>query len=409
MSLMRTLIVAIRALLRNKMRSFLTVLGVIIGVSAVIAMVAIGEGAKARVQEAFDQMGTNLLMVRSGSSNRGGAHGGSGSQPTLTWDDLRAIQQEAPSVALAAPQLATNAQVQGEGANWSTSVQGTTPDYFTIRNYSILFGDFFNQQDQESGAKVALIGPTVAKNVFGENINPVGLVLRINNVPFQVLGVTGPKGSSGWGGDQDDVVFVPATTFGAKIQGGLQKYLSGTVFVSATSSEATHSAQAEIEELLRERHRIRAGADDDFSVRNLEEMAAAREEGTETMTRLLAGIAFVSLLVGGIGIMNIMLVSVTERTREIGLRMALGAKPRDILWQFLVESVTLSLIGGFLGVALGLGAAKLLSTRFEWPLLIEFDVVLLAVGFSAMIGVIFGMVPAHKASRLDPIQALRYE
>ncbi len=409
MKLLRTLLVAIRALLRNKMRSFLTILGVIIGVGAVIAMVSIGEGAKARVQQAFESMGTNMLVVRSGSSNRGGVHGGGGSQPTLTWDDLTAIRNEVPTVIAAAPQLSSNAQVQSEGVNWTTSIQGTSPEYFQIRNYKVRLGDFFTQQDVVTGAKVAVIGQTVVDNVFGRNVNPVGLTLRIKNMPFEVVGVTESKGSSGFGGDQDDVAFIPVSTFKAKIQGGLQKYVQGSVVVSAVSSSATSQAQADIENLLRERHRIRAGADDDFTVRNLEEMAAARQEGTETMTRLLAGIALVSLLVGGIGIMNIMLVSVTERTREIGLRMAIGAKPRDILSQFLVESVTLSVIGGLLGVAAGVGAARYLAARFDWPMLVQVDIIFVAVGFSALVGITFGIYPAHKASRLDPIQALRYE
>jgi len=401
--------VAIRALLRNKMRSFLTVLGVIIGVGAVIAMVSIGEGAKARVQQAFEQMGTNMLVLRSGASHRGGARGGAGSQPSITWDDVRAVENEAPSVAEVAPQLSSNAQVQAEGANWQTSIQGTTPAYFEIRNWEIDLGSFFTQQDVDTGAKVAVIGPTVRDNLFGPNTNPVGLSIRVNNAPFEIIGLTKSKGQSGFGGDQDDVVFVPVSTFLAKVQGGLQKYVNGSVYISAVSSEATANAQTEIEELLRARHRIRPGADDDFSVRNLEEIASARQEGAETMTRLLAGIALVSLLVGGIGIMNIMLVSVTERTREIGLRMAIGAKPRDILAQFLVESVTLSVIGGFLGVAAGLGSARYLAAKFDWPTLIRPDVIVLAVGFSAVVGIAFGMYPAHKASRLDPIDALRYE
>jgi putative ABC transport system permease protein len=409
MKLLRTVLVAIRALLRNKLRSFLTILGVIIGVGAVIAMVAIGEGAKVRVQKAFEQMGTNMLVVRSGSTDRGGAHGGMGSQPTLTWDDLAAIRSQVPAIRLAAAQLTTTAQVMGEGANWNTSVQGVSPEYFEIRNYSVQLGSFFTQQDDDSGAKVAVIGPTVAENVFGAEVDPVGLTLRVKNVPFEVVGVTTSKGQSGFGGDQDDVVFVPVSTYRAKVQGGLQKYLAGSIVVGAVSSAATAEAQAQIEGLLRERHRLREEAENDFTVRNLQEIATARQEGTETMTRLLAGIALVSLLVGGIGIMNIMLVSVTERTREIGLRMAIGAKPRDILAQFLVEAVTLSVLGGLLGVGAGVGAARYLSSRFDWPLLVQFDVVFLAVGFSALVGIGFGMYPAHKASRLDPIQALRYE
>ncbi len=409
MKLLRTFRVALRALLRNKMRSFLTVLGVIIGVGAVIAMVSIGEGAKLRVQQAFEQMGTNMLVVRSGSSRRGGAHGGAGSRPSITWDDLRAIRQDAPSVAMAAPHMSSSAQVLGDGANWATSVQGTTPEFFAIRNWSLKSGEFFAQDAVDRGEKVAVVGKTVVENLYGEHSNPVGMTIRIKNVPFEIIGVTAEKGQSGWGGDYDDVVFVPVSTFAAKVQGGLQKYIAGSIYVSAVSSAATTDAKEEIEALLRARHRIRSGMPDDFRVRNLEEIASARQEGAETMTRLLAGVALVSLLVGGIGIMNIMLVSVTERTREIGLRMAIGAKPRDILSQFLVESITLSVIGGLLGIGFGLGAAKYLSKQFDWPMFVQPDIIVIAVLFSAVVGIGFGMYPAHKASRLDPIQALRYE
>jgi putative ABC transport system permease protein len=406
MSPWTTLKVALRALLRNKMRSFLTVLGVVIGVGAVIAMVAIGEGAKARVRESFEKMGTNVVVVRSGSSRGGGVRGGAGSQPSITWEDLAAIR-ELPAVALAAPELRASAAVQAEGQNWTTSIQGTTPEYFEIRSWPTSRGAPLQQGDVDSSAKVAVIGQTVADNLFGPYGDPVGQTLRINNVPFQVAGVAARKGQSQMGQDFDDVVFVPATTFTTKIESGLQKYLRGSIYVSARTSTAT--AQAEVEALLRARHRIRPGADDDFSVRNLEELASAQQEGAETMTRLLAGIALVSLLVGGIGIMNIMLVSVTERTREIGLRIAVGAKARQILLQFVVEAVSLSVLGGFLGVAGGLGAARWLSARFDWPLFVQPQVIAIAVGFSALVGVGFGLYPAYKASRLDPIQALRYE
>ena len=409
MKVLRTLVVAIRALLRNKMRSFLTILGVIIGVGAVIAMVAIGEGAKARVQQAFEQMGTNMLVVRSGSSDRGGVRGGGGSQPTITWDDLRAIQNEVPAVRLVAPQMQSTAQVQAEGANWSTSVQGTTPEYFEIRNYKVKHGELFTQQDVDTGAKVAVIGQTVVDNLFGPNINPVGLTLRIKNVPFEVVGVTAPKGQSGPGGDQDDVAFVPSSTFGAKIQGGLQKYIAGSIYVGAVSSSATAEAQTQIENLLRERHRIREGADDDFTVRNLQEIATARQEGTETMTRLLAGIALVSLLVGGIGIMNIMLVSVTERTREIGVRMAIGARPGDIVAQFLWEAILISALGGLLGVAVGVLSIPLAATLNRGMALLQPDSIPLALGVALLTGILFGLYPALRAARLDPIEALRYE
>ncbi|MGI5864267.1 MAG: ABC transporter permease [Myxococcales bacterium] len=409
MNLGQIFLVALRALLRNKMRSFLTALGVIIGVGAVIAMTAIGAGAKARVEKTFESMGSNMLMVRSGSSRRGGVRGGAGSQPSITWDDLEAIRSEVSSVRYTAPVLGMSAQAMAEGQNWGTNVQGTTPDYFLIRNWQVARGTMFDESDVATGAKVAVLGQTVVDNLFGPFSNPIGQQVRINHVPFEVIGVTASKGQSGPGGDQDDVVFVPVSTFRAKLQGGLQQFITGTIYIGAASQEATKRAQAEIESLLRARHRIRPGAENDFSVRNLAEFAAAQQEGAETMTSLLAGIALVSLLVGGIGIMNIMLVSVTERTREIGLRMAIGAKPLDILTQFMVEAVVLSMVGGLLGVGFGLGTASWLVARFDWPMLVQPDIVALAIGFSGFVGIAFGLWPALKASRLDPIQALRYE
>ncbi len=409
MSPLGTLRVALRALLRNKMRSFLTVLGVIIGVGAVIAMVAIGEGAKAEVQAAFEKMGTNMLVVRSGSTQTGGVRGGGGSQPTLTYADLEAIRTQTTAVMLASPSLRSNAQVLAEGQNWATSIEGVSPEYFTIRSWGVTSGALFGQSDVDGSAKVAILGRTVVTNLFGTEADPIGLTVRINNVPFIVIGVAERKGQSGFGQDLDDTVFIPYTTLASKIQGGLQKYLRGSIYIGAASSAGTKLAQSEVTDLLRTRHKLRDGADNDFSVSNLEEVASARAQGTETMTRLLAGIALVSLLVGGIGIMNIMLVSVTERTREIGLRMAVGAKPHHVLGQFVVEAVLLSLIGGAFGVALGVGAAKYLAMQFGWKLLVQPQIVAIALGFSGLVGVGFGLYPAHKASRLDPIQALRYE
>jgi putative ABC transport system permease protein len=404
----RIVSIAGRALLRNKLRSFLTMLGVIIGVGAVIAMTAIGAGASARVQAAFEGMGSNMLVVRSGSSQAGGARGGAGSQPTLTWADLDAIRALA-SVRAAAPVLGTQAQVIAEGQNWATRVEGTTPELFAIRNWRIARGTFFEPQDETAGAKVAVLGNTVALNLFGPYVDPVGQVVRVGHVPFEVIGVTAAKGQSGFGQDQDDTVWVPAKTFRSKLQGGLQQFIAGSISVSAVSAGDAARAQEEIETLLRRRHRIAEGAPDDFTVRNLSEIASAQQEGARTMTSLLAGIALVSLVVGGIGIMNIMLVSVTERTREIGLRMAVGAKPRSILTQFLVEAVALSTAGGILGTAAGLGAAAWLVARFDWPMLVQPGIIVAAVVFSGVVGVAFGMWPALKASRLDPIQALRYE
>jgi putative ABC transport system permease protein len=401
--------VAVRALLRNKMRSFLTTLGVIIGVSAVIAMVAIGEGAKARVEEAFASMGSNLLVVLSGTTSASGAHGGFGSMPTLTWDDLKAIRSEASAVRYASPQLRSNQQVISEDQNWATSINGVSPEYLLMRTWPVAMGSPISQSDIEAGSKVVLLGQTVVDKLFGSNADPTGQSVRIQKVPFQIIGVLARKGQSATGQDYDDAAFIPYTTFQAKIQGGLQKFIAGALMVSAVSSEATTRAQNQIATLLRDRHHTPIGADDDFSIRNLTEMASAQQEGVKTLTTLLASIAAVSLIVGGIGIMNIMLVSVTERTREIGIRMAVGARPRDVLSQFLVEALALSFAGGIIGILLGLLAANRLAANFGWPILIRLDVILIAVGFSGLVGVVFGLYPAQKASRLDPIEALRYE
>lgn len=409
MTPLETLRIAVHAILRNKLRSFLTTLGVIIGVAAVIAMVAIGEGAKARVEEAFASIGTNLLIIQSGTTTVGGARGGFGSLPTLTWDDLKAIQTEISAVRYAAPVLRVTAQVLSEDQNWTTSITGTIPEYFEIRKWPMSHGLLFGQSEIDSGAKVVILGQTVVDKLYGASVDPVGQMVRIMNVPFQIVGVLEKKGQSPMGQDYDDAAFVPYSTFQAKIQGGLQKYIAGSIFVGAISSSATARAQSQITDLLRDRHHLRQGADDDFSIRNMTEMASAQQEGTQTLTTLLANIAAVSLLVGGIGIMNIMLVSVTERTREIGLRMAVGAKPRDILTQFLVEALTLSVTGGLFGVALGLGSAHQLALQFGWPTLIRTDIILIAVGFSALVGIGFGLYPALRASRLDPITALRFE
>jgi putative ABC transport system permease protein len=401
--------VALRAIVRNKLRSFLTTLGIIIGVAAVIAMMAIGAGAKQQVEQAFAAMGTNLLIVLPGSTSVGGVRGGFGSMPTLTYDDLTAIQSEVPSVRAAAPTLRSNQTLVGDAGNWSSQVTGTTADYFSIRNWPVEFGSLLSSQDVEAGNKVVVLGRTVADKLFGPSSNPVGQSVRIANSPFSVIGVLTRKGQSGMGQDYDDAAFIPSTTYMQKIQGGLGKYLQGAIFVQAVSSEATALAQKEVTALLRERHRIPPNGEDDFSIRNLSEVAGAQQQGVETITTLLASVAAVSLLVGGIGIMNIMLVSVTERTREIGLRMAVGAKPFHILLQFLVEALVLSLAGGLIGIALGVGTAIWLAERFEWPMMIQPDVIALSSLFSAAVGIVFGLFPARKAASLDPIEALRYE
>jgi putative ABC transport system permease protein len=408
MSPLLILRVAGRALTRNPLRSLLTTLGVIFGVGAVIGMVALGEGAKARVDASFASMGSNLLIILPGSTSSGGAQGGFGSAPTLTWDDLRAIQRELQNtVQYAAPVLRSNGQVLGEDQNWATSITGTTPEYFLIRNWKPADGSVITDSDVEGGTKVVVLGATVAEKLFGAGVSPVGSTVRIKNNPFQVVGVLQKKGQSPTGQDYDDAVFVPRSTFQAKIQGGLQKYISGTVFIGAASG-AVNRAEEQVTSLLRDRHHLADNAPDDFSIRNMAEMASEQQQSMATLTLVLASIAAVSLLVGGIGIMNIMLVSVTERTREIGVRMAIGARPRDILLQFLVEALSLSMVGGLLGMALGMGGAWLADV-LGWPTTIRPDIVAIALGFSAFVGVVFGLYPAYKASQLDPIDALRFE
>jgi len=409
MNLWQTLRVALRAVLRNKMRSFLTTLGIIIGVGAVIAMMAIGAGAKSQVEQAFAAMGTNLLIVLPGSSTTGGVKGGFGSQPTLTMDDLDAVGSQVPTVKVAAPVLRSTQSLVSDDANWTTSVSGTTPDYFDIRSWPMESGVGITTQDVETGTKVVVLGKTVVAKLFGPNADPVGQNVRIASTPFTVVGVAIGKGQSTSGQDYDDAAFIPVTTFARKIQGGLNNYLQGTIYVEATSTDDIPRAQKDITALLRDRHHLAPRDDDDFSIRNMSEIAGARQQGTDTMTTLLASVAAVSLLVGGIGIMNIMLVSVTERTREIGLRMALGAKPFNILMQFLIEALVLSMAGGALGVATGLGIARGLAARFAWPMLVQPNVIVASVAFSATVGIVFGLYPARKASQLDPIDALRYE
>jgi putative ABC transport system permease protein len=404
-----TLRVSLRAILRNKLRSFLTTLGIVIGVGAVIAMMAIGAGAKAQVEQAFAAMGTNVLIVLPGSTSTSGVHGGFGSMPTLTWDDFAAVRSEVATVKRAAPSLRANLPVVSEDQNWTTSVTGTSPDYFEIRNWPIALGAAFAQPDVDSGAKVIVLGQTVVDKLYGPNADPVGQSVRVGSTPFQVVGVAAKKGQSATGQDYDDAAFVPFSTFAQKVQGGLGKYLQGQIMVEATQAETTSRAQQDITALLRDRHHVARGQDDDFSIRNLSEIADARQQGTQTMTLLLASVAAVSLLVGGIGIMNIMLVSVTERTREIGIRMAVGAEPHHILTQFLIEALALSVAGGLIGVAGGLGTAGWLARRFQWPVLVQPDVIAVSVGFSAIVGIVFGIYPARRASRLDPIDALRFE
>lgn len=407
MNLFRTISIALTALARTKTRSLLTVLGVIIGVAAVIAMVAIGEGAKARVAEQFESMGTSTLIVTSGASSAGGARGGAGSRPTLTWTDLDAIVA-LPEVGAAAPQLRGNAQVVSESSNWQTQINATTPAWFTVRAWDVARGEPLTDADVASNRKVVVLGQTVATNLFGDD-DPLGQTVRVDRTPFVVVGVLEKKGTSAMGQDSDDVVVIPSTTYLSKVSGGNARYLNGQIMVMAADRDDTAATQAAIEELLRARHQLRATADDDFTVRDLTSIAKARTASAATITSLLAGVALVSLLVGGIGIMNVMLVSVTERTREIGLRMAIGARPGNIRLQFLIEALVLSLAGGFAGIATGVIAGRSLAAHFGFPLLIQPDVVVLAVAVSAGVGVVFGLYPAHRASRMDPITALRHE
>jgi putative ABC transport system permease protein len=409
MNIVQTFPLAARALLRNKTRALLTTLGVVIGVASVISMVAVGEGAKARVEGVFAAMGTNMLIVLSGSTTSGGVSGGFGSMPTLTWEDLRAIQTQAPAVRVAAPTMMARVTILSDDANWTTAIIGTSVDYFEIRAWRIAHGTLFTQEDVDSGAKLIVLGQTTSDKLFGPGVDPIGRAVRLRNVPFQVVGVLERKGQSPMGTDYDDTAVITTTAFLTKVQGGLQNYVPGAIMVSATSADDTKRAQNEIAGILRDRHHLNGSSEDDFSIRNLTELAAAQQQGTKALTALLAAIAVVSLLVGGIGIMNIMLVSVTERTREIGVRMAVGAKPWHVLAQFLVEAMTLSMIGGLIGIGFGVVIARVVASRFGWPFATRPDMMLLAFAFSALVGIAFGLYPARKASRLDPIEALRYE
>lgn len=397
--------IAGRALARNTMRSALTMLGMIIGVGAVITMVSVGRGAKAQVEAQIATIGSNMVMIFPGSITQAGVRGGSGTETTLTEQDAEAIGREISAVRLAAPSLRTTAQVVSANQNWSTTITGSTPDFFMIRDWSIESGSPFTQSDVSGANKVAVIGKTVGQNLFGAQ-DPVGETIRIRNVPFKVIGTLASKGQSMQGQDQDDVILIPLTTLQKRIMGVTH---IGTILASANSPEETATAEEEIQRLLRQRHRILPGQEDDFRVRNMTEIASAAESSSRIMTLLLGSIASVSLIVGGIGIMNIMLVSVTERTREIGIRMAVGARGRDILLQFLMEAVVLSLIGGLLGIALGMAGSKIISTVVQWPTIVSLQSIFLASAFSIAIGIFFGLYPARRAASLDPIEALRYD
>ena len=407
-SFISTLKVALNALRSNKMRSALTMLGVIIGVAAVIAMLAVGTGASRRIADQIQSIGSNILIILPGSTTSGGARMGAGTQPTLTLRDAEAIKKECPAVLYVAPILNGVAQVVYGHTNWSTSVLGSTQDLLDVRNWPLSSGRAFTDQDIRSATKVCLLGQTVVDNLFGAE-DPVGQVVRIKNLPFKVVGVLAVKGQSAVGQDQDDTALIPVTTAQKRLFGTSFPGMVRTIMVEARSLEEMDAAQQQIEPLLRQRHHLGQKQDDDFTVRNLTQFMQAAEESSHVMTLLLGAIASVSLLVGGIGIMNIMLVSVTERTREIGIRMAVGAKTKAIRQQFIAEAVTLSMVGGIIGTLGGVAVSKIISALAGWSTVITPFSIILAVSFSAIIGIFFGYYPAYKASLLDPIAALRYE
>jgi len=407
-SLLASLRIALRALMVNKMRSALTMLGIIIGVGAVIAMIAVGSGAKQRIAEQIASMGSNMLIVLSGSSTSGGLRFGTGTVPTLTVDDAKSILNEIPAVKYVSPILSGVAQVVFGNQNWSTIVNGATPEVLEIRDWPLASGRPFTQQDVDGATKVCLLGKTVVDNLFG-GIDPIGQIVRIKKVPFTVVGVLAPKGQSTWGQDQDDAIFIPLTTAQKRLFGMQFPGMVRIITVQAREPEVMKDVESQINDLLRQRHRLQPKQDNDFSVRNLTEIAASAEQSAGVMSLLLGAIASISLIVGGIGIMNIMLVSVTERTREIGIRIAVGAKGKDILLQFLIESLVLSLIGGIMGIGIGITGTLVLARFTQWPTLFSINAILLAFLFAGSVGVFFGFYPARKASMLNPIEALHYE
>tara|TARA_Y100000590_G_scaffold290720_1_gene327250 strand:- start:959 stop:2194 length:1236 start_codon:yes stop_codon:yes gene_type:complete len=411
MNLTQTFIVALKALKVNALRSILTMLGVIIGVAAVIALVSIGTGAQEKIVGGIEALGSNLLIIVNASSKNSGARQGAGSKLSLTTGDVKTIQKEKNLVEVATPTLHTNAQVISNNFNWSTNVTGATTDFFNARDWNIKDGRLFTDSENKSSSKIGILGKTVVDNI-SPYTNPIGITIRINRVPIKVIGVLEAKGQSPDGQDQDDIIIVPIQTAQKRIIGTNNRARPNSVhviWVKSINSAKLEETQLRITELLRKRHKLRPGQEDDFKIHNLEEIRDTVEKSLGVFTLLLGAVASIALVVGGIGIMNIMLVSVTERTKEIGLRMALGAKRKDILLQFIVESVTLSLIGGLIGIILGAAASFGISKSAGWPTTIEIDSIIIAFFFSAAIGIFFGLYPARKASKLDPIEALRFE
>jgi len=408
MDFLQTLKIALRALRTNKMRSFLTMLGIIIGIAAVIAMMAVGSGARHVISQQIASIGSNIILVLPGSTTSGGLRTGSGGAQTLTSDDVKAIVNECPSVETAAPSTRSSGLAVYGNMNWSTVIMGTTPEFFDIREWGIAAGRSIEQQDNDGAAKVCLLGQTVAENLFGSD-DPVGKIIRIKKVPFTVIGILDRKGQSPQGQDQDDAIFVPLRTAQRNIIRTQRTNMVGAVMVKAKSENLLEKAEEEVKALLNQRHRITNSKEPDYSTRNLSEILAVAEQSSKAMSLLLGAVASISLIVGGIGIMNIMLVSVTERTREIGIRMAIGARKSDILLQFLTEAVLLTMIGGITGIVLGAAGAMVVSNLLSWPTLISVESISIAFFFSAVIGIFFGFYPARKAASLNPIDALRYE
>ncbi len=400
--------VALKALGRNKMRTLLTMLGMIIGVAAVITMVALGTGAQQQIEEQIQSGGTNLIMVRAGNYSRGGVSGGMGTSPKLKAKDVAALREQVPGAQYLSASVGTRDQVVAGGQNWFSRIDGVDVELPLIRFWDIQFGEFFSATDVNSAAKVAVLGSVVRDNLFGEGVDPVGQTVRIRSQSFKIVGVMALKGSGSFGEDQDDVIFAPYTTVQRKLRGRDGTNISG-ITISARDADRIEQTTAQIEEVLRVEHELIPGQDNDFMVRTQDDMMSMLTSTTQTMTMFTLAIAVVSLVVGGIGIMNIMLVSVTERTREIGLRMAVGAKGQDVLWQFLVEAMALSLVGGLVGVGLGFGISEGLTQFLQWPTNVPADAVAISVGFAAVIGIVFGFYPAWKGAQLDPIESLRFE